>query len=160
MLNDNLHLSVLQGFDNTLDQPQSATKEHKCSHTLHSHIPPNSNAGGFNFFLLCPESSRNEKLCLSGIGNGVDLCHIHEALKPQLIPPYRQLIKSFFSNLPPPPSTPTEPHHIMIFFVLRRVTIPLLVAVAFVYAEKHAASIISTNMPEIEEQLQASQCLV
>lgn len=41
------------------------------------------------------------------------------------------------------------------FFHPRRVAILLLVAVAYVYAEKHAASIASMSIPEIEDQLQA-----
>ena len=44
----------------------------------------------------------------------------------------------------------------MTFFAPRRVAILLVVAVAFVYAEKHAASIASMSMPEIEEKLQVS----
>ncbi|TVY32684.1 Zinc transporter [Lachnellula subtilissima] len=40
------------------------------------------------------------------------------------------------------------------FFHPRRVALLLLVAVAFVYAEKHAASIASMSIPEIEDKLQ------
>ena len=42
----------------------------------------------------------------------------------------------------------------MAFFAPRRVLAVLLVAVAIVYAEKHAASIASMSVPEIEEKLQ------
>ncbi|KAL3426878.1 zip zinc transporter [Phlyctema vagabunda] len=43
----------------------------------------------------------------------------------------------------------------MAFFKPRQVGILLLCAVAYVYAEKHAASIAAMSVPEIEEQLQA-----
>jgi hypothetical protein len=42
----------------------------------------------------------------------------------------------------------------MAFFPLRRVAILLLITVAFVCAEKNAASIKSMSVPEIEEKLQ------
>ena len=42
----------------------------------------------------------------------------------------------------------------MAFFSPRQVAILLLCAVAFVYAEKHAASIASMSVPEIEHKLQ------
>jgi zinc transporter 7 len=45
----------------------------------------------------------------------------------------------------------------MAFFAPRRVAFLLLVAVAFVYAEKHAASIASMSIPEIEDKLQVRQ---
>ncbi|KAF4627218.1 hypothetical protein G7Y89_g10939 [Cudoniella acicularis] len=42
----------------------------------------------------------------------------------------------------------------MAFFHPRRLAVLLLVAVAYVYAEKHAASIASMSIPEIEDKLQ------
>jgi hypothetical protein len=45
----------------------------------------------------------------------------------------------------------------MPFFAPRRVAILLSVAVAFVCAEKHAASIASMSVPEIEDKLQVRQ---
>jgi len=46
----------------------------------------------------------------------------------------------------------------MPLFHPRRIAILLCVAIACVYAEKHAASIATMSVPEIEDKLQVSSC--